>query len=149
MGHNVSCQRLAVRVVGLMWRRIPVYPVVEETKCLGYHISCNGNVGRSKATLFGGLRGCLARLSSKYSNATAYVKAKWWKTQFRGFIGFYAAFLGLNPQLFDQLSSLGNAGARKVANMHPLNNSSVLLQNIRDSTTFVYSVSSFKLLLLG
>ena len=107
------------------------YPVVPETKCLGYHVSCNGDTSRCKATLFGGLRGCIARLGSKYNTASAYTRAKWWKTQFHGFVGFYAAFLGLNVRIFEQAGILANAAARKVGSMIPLNNSSQQLKALK------------------
>ena len=60
-----------------------------------------------------------------------YVKGKWWRTQYRGFVGFYAAFLGLNSQLFDQVGVIGNAGARKIGNLISLNNSSHQLRDIK------------------
>ena len=109
------------------------YPVVAETKCLGYYISCNGDNSRCQATLLGGLRGCIARLGNKYNTASAYTRAKWWKTQFHGFVGFYAAFIGLNVRFFEKVGILANAAARKVGGMSPLNNSSQQLKALKTS----------------
>jgi len=46
-----------------------------------------------------------------------YSKAKWWRSQLNGLIGYSAAFVGPSKTFFKQLEIIGNAGARFVANL--------------------------------
>ena len=92
-------------------------PVVDETRCLGYHICCSGDTGRNKATMLGSLRGRLRQMDKKFALCSHRGRARWWKAQFRGVIGWHAAFIHLTVSLCLQLSSISNAGARRIAGL--------------------------------
>jgi len=54
-------------------------------------------------------------MRAKFDKVPAASWAHWWKTQFRGIIGFHAAFLGCAATVFKELGVVGNGAARKVA----------------------------------
>jgi len=90
------------------------FRVIDESKLLGYHVACNGDTSRSRAVLNGALRGRLSHLDRRFSLSPSAVRAHWWKQQFRGYVGFFAAFLGINFTIMRQMGVIANAGARKV-----------------------------------
>jgi len=96
-----------------------LFSVADETKLLGYHVACNGDTSRSRATLTGALRGRLAKMDKRFSLSSPAVRARWWQQQYRGFIGFFAAFLGINCTIVRQMATIANVGARKVCNLNP------------------------------
>ena len=100
--------------------------VVSETKCLGYYIASTGDTTRSKSSMLGSMRGRLSRLGIRFMTSAQCVKARWWKSQFRGAISFFAPFVGLNSLVFGQFCLVTNAAVRKVGNPHHRNNSSTV-----------------------
>ena len=91
------------------------FDVVDESKILGYHVACNGDTSRSRATLTGALRGSAATLDRKFSLATPTLRGNWWKQQFRGLVAYFAAFLGLTSTILRQMETISNLGARRIA----------------------------------
>ena len=67
--------------------------------------------------MIGGLRGRAHSMQAKFNRVPAASRAHWWKVQFRGIVGFHAAFLGCTTTTFKELGVVGNAGARKVAGL--------------------------------
>ena len=90
---------------------------VDESKVLGYYVACNGDTSRSRSTLNGALRGRLATMDKRFALAPAGARAYWWRQQCRGFIGFFAAFLGINVTIIRQMGIIANLGARKICNL--------------------------------
>ena len=76
----------------LQWATIREGPytftVTDETKLLGYYVACNGDTSRSRATLLGALRGRLSSMDKRFSLASTAARARWWKQQYCGFVGF-------------------------------------------------------------
>ena len=103
----------------LLWHsvrcRMHTFQVVAETKCLGYFLTCNGDTSQQRACMLGGLRGRIHSMSDKLAKVPPAARAFWWKMQFRGILGFHAAFVGCSTTIFKELGVVSNAGARKVA----------------------------------
>ena len=129
----------------LQWPAIRVGPflfsVADETKLLGYHLACNGDTGRSRATLNGALRGRLACMGKRFSQTSPVMRAKWWQQQFRGYVGYFAAFLGINAIILRRIGAISNLGARHVCKLHRNFNVHDRLMHIRRS--FDIDVESF------
>ena len=105
----------------LLWRPVKAgphaYAVVAESRVLGYHLACNGDTSRNRGAMIGGLRGSMHRMSEHFARVPVASRAFWWKMQFRGILGFHAAFVGCSSTIFKELGVVGNAGARKVAGL--------------------------------
>ena len=108
-------------------------PVVDESRCLGYHICCSGDTGRNKAIMLGSLRGSLSQIDKKFSMCTPVVKARWWKAQFHAILGWHAAFVTCTIALFDTLKAISNGGARRIARLHGRCGTSASLQPVKDA----------------
>ena len=67
--------------------------------------------------MVGGLRGRLHSMRNHMHGVCSGKKAFWWKTQFRGIIGWHAAFIGCSKAIFQELDSVSNAGIRLVMNL--------------------------------
>ena len=72
---------------------------------------------------------CLARYVVDCAQCLIFVarvpaaaRAFWWRLQFRGIINFHAAFIGFSKLVFQELSVIGNKGARSVAKLPPRHN---------------------------
>ena len=89
-------------------------PVVDESRCLGYHVSCNGDTGTSRASMLGTLRGGVASLRRRLIGTPSVAKARWWKSHFHGVVGFFAAFTGINRSIFQSVGVPSNAAARLI-----------------------------------
>ena len=63
-------------------------PVVDQTRFLGYHITCNGDTRHSRGRMLGAVRGHLSSLGRNVCTAPSAAKARWWKSQYQGFMGF-------------------------------------------------------------
>ena len=59
------------------------------------------------------------------------VKAKWWQLQFRGFVAYYAAFIGMTSRLVQSLAPLNNGGSRRILGVGPHFNTSSVLQRVQ------------------
>jgi len=58
-------------------------------------------------------------------------KARWWQQQYRGFVGFFAGFLGVSCTIFRQMNVVSNLGARKIVGFDRRFNSHDVLTGIR------------------
>ena len=106
-------------------------PVVHEAKCLGYYVTCSGDVSKNRQRLLGALRGGLRTGRRHMKGLPCAMRAHWWKIQYRGLIGYFAAFLGLSRSMMRLFEVIDNAGARFVANLRPNNNSHQLLMSVK------------------
>ena len=107
------------------------FTVTDETKILGYYVACNGDTGRSRATLIGALRGRLSSMDKRFSLASTAARARWCRQQYCGFVGFFAAFLGIDCTILRQMGIICNLGARQVYRLPRSFNSHVTLRQIR------------------
>ena len=103
--------------------------IVPEVKYLGYRLSCNGETCSDTSRLIGKLRGSLARLRD-FGHCSSYAISYWWKTQFRGDIGWIASHLGPSKIVFRELDVISNGGARRVRRLIPLDRRGQLLESI-------------------
>ena len=89
-------------------------------KCLGYHLTCNGDISEQRGRCLGSLRGALAkhRKQFKQANVPSFLVARWWKQQMAGILGFHAGFLTPSQALLSEFIVIENKGTRMVANLH-------------------------------
>ena len=113
-----SCEIVPSCSRRLRWSSIQhsglTFSVSDETKLLGFWITCNGDPSRNKATMLGGLRGKLAVMDKRFRGVPRAARAKWWQLQFRGYVAYFAAFIGCNRGILRSLASINNDGARKI-----------------------------------
>ena len=108
---------------------------------MGYHIACNGDVSTTREKLFGFCRGRLHCAKREFSTHPTYCLARWWKTQFRGAVGFFASFVGLTRSVLAKMSVIDNAGARRVAGLPQNCRAHSILENVKNE--FNISVSTY------
>ena len=105
------------------------FSVVAETKLLGFWISCNGDNSTCKSVMLGGLRGKLACMDKRFTAVPAAQKAKWWQIHSRGYLAYFAPFLGCNRELLQSLAPINNQGARKILGLRSNFNVHATLHN--------------------
>ena len=95
--------------------------VKDSFKCLGFTITCNGDTTVQKHGMLGALRGLLSSATKTVAQVgvSQYCKAKWWKAQLNGIVGYSAAFIGLGRALYQELHVISNNAARLVAKLPP------------------------------
>jgi hypothetical protein len=114
-----ACSRI------LTWASVRVNgrdcPVIDSFKCLGFQITCNGNTAGQKSRTLGALRGLLASAAKRIARPgiSQYCRARWWRAQINGFVGYNAAFIGPSKTMYRELEVIGNKGARMVASLPP------------------------------
>ena len=106
-------------------------PVVDESRCLGYYVACNGDTGTSRASMLGTLRGGVASLRRLFTGTPSLTKARWWKSVFRGIVGFFAAFVGINKSIFQSVGVPSNAAARCIGGLSNRNNIHEQLMHVK------------------
>ena len=109
------------------------FEVVDEMKTLGYWITCNGDPVRTRSSVMGTLRGKLASMDKRFVCVPQARKAKWWQLQFRGVVGYFAAFIGCCCTWFRKLTTIANAGARKVLGVTATYNVASELKRVQDA----------------
>ena len=62
----------------------------------------------------GVLRGKFAMMDRRFTSVPMDVKARWWRLQYMGLVGYFAAFLGCSQVVLQQLGVISNYGARKI-----------------------------------
>ena len=107
-------------------------PVVSEAKSLGYHLSCSGDTCKSRQLTLGALRGCIRSGRASLMALPSSVRARWWQAQFRGYLGFFAAFLGLTRHILQCVEVVDNGGARFVAGLRPRFNHHATLTRVKE-----------------
>ena len=67
----------------------------------------------------GTLRGLLSSARKKFAkpNFSQNYRARWWRVQLRGLLGYFAAFIGPGKEMYRELEVIGNMGARFVAGL--------------------------------
>ena len=107
----------------LTWKDVRVdglrCAVVDSCKLIGYTITCNGDVSTQKSRMIGTLRGLLAsaRKTVGKPGVPSCVRARWWRGQLQGLLGYSAAFIGPSKSTFRDLEVVGNGGARLIAGL--------------------------------
>ena len=94
-----------------------VCPVVDEAKCLGFHVCCSGDVARNRSLMLGSMRGRMKQMEKKFSACPRASRARWSKGQFRGVINWHASFVGLSVSSFSHLNAISNGGARRIVDL--------------------------------
>ena len=124
------------------------FDIVERTRCLGYALTCNGDTSITRDRMLGALRGALCRnnewLSKSY--VPPFLKARWWKQQVAGSIGWIAPFVIPCRALFTKLQVLSNKGARLVGGLPTRSNSSDQLTHIKSQFNICLPSTFCKLL---
>ena len=107
--------------------------VTDSFKCLGFTITCNGDTTVQKHGMLGALRGLLSSAGKTVAQAgvSQYCKAKWWRAQLNGIIGYSAAFIRPGRALYQDLHVISNKGARLVAKLPPRYNVGPVLDRIK------------------
>lgn len=118
------------------WRSLALgtmsFEVVDSFRCLGYFLACNGDTGVTRDRMLGALRGALGK--NKWLNdgsVPKFLKARWWRQQLSGTIGWIAPFAIPTPSMFAKLQVLSNKGARLIGGLPRNSNSSNDLLHVK------------------
>ena len=106
---------------------------VDEFVCLGYTMTCDGDVSSQRSRVLGTFRGSLVSASKSLAKTqtSQFYRAKWWRSQLQGLIVYNAAFLGPPQITYSKLETIGNLGARFVGKLSAMYLLGPLLEQIQ------------------
>ena len=70
-------------------------------------------------------------MDKRFVGVPMAAKAKWWQLQFRGFVSYYAAYIGITCNIMKALAPPSNGATRKVLGVPPSFNVSSELQRVQ------------------
>ena len=87
--------------------------------------------------MLGALRGRIATMDQRFTRTQTCFKARWWKAQYRGIVGFLAAFIGINASILQSVGIVSNTAARQIGCLHGRDNSKGLFRIKREHSICV------------